>query len=201
VALEVGRIKVVTQGWVGGPGLSQLHFVPTTGVVLVVGDCNAAAAAVTAFYANLVAYYPSGWTAQVQPVVQIFEASTGALLREQAITPVSVVSGSGSGSWGPTATGAVAVWHTSAVINGRLLKGRTFLNPLIASSYNSSGRLSGTVQTGIQSSGAVLAALSTPIMAVWHRPFPNAAAANGAVGHMSGCTVPDAESMLRSRRD
>lgn len=201
MAIEIARIKVVTSGWLGGPGLSQLYCTGSTAGTVTLSDCNAAAAAVNTFYSALVAQFPNAWSAQVEPIVQVIEATTGALIREQPITPIAPPSGSAGGSWGPTATGAIATWHTSSVFGRHLLRGRTFLTPLMAGSYNSSGQLTaGTVST-IQAAGATLAGLSTARMVVWHRPHPTSASANGGYGQMVGCTVSATEAVLRSRRD
>ena len=201
MSIEIGRIKIVSSGWIGAPGLSQMYFTGATAGTVSLSDCNAAAAAVRAFYQNLTAYYPSAWTAQVQAVVQIIEATTGALIREQAITPVAVCSGTGLAGFGPTATGPLASWHTSAVFGRKLLRGRTFLGPMGPAAYNTSGQITGTYVTGIQASGAALVSTAAANMVVWHRPHPLSTSANGGYGAMVACTVSSLEATLRSRRD
>jgi hypothetical protein len=201
MSIEIGRIRVVTAGWIGGPGLSQLYFTGATAGTVTAGDCANAAAAVRAFYMNLSGYYHTSWTAIVDPIIQVIEATTGALIREQAITPPATVTGTGVTGYGPTSTGPLASWHTSSVFGRHLLRGRTFLGPMQPGAYNTSGRINGVYVTGIQAAGAALAALATASMVVWHRPHPLSTSANGGYGQMTGCSVSDSPATLRSRRD
>ena len=196
---EILRVKTILGGWIGGPGLSQMYFSPTIGVVLTPTDCADAAAAVRTFWLGLISHQPNAWTATVEPVVQVLEATTGALLREVAITPPAVVTGTAGGSFGPTAVGALASWHTSGVFNGRLVRGRTFVNPTGAGEFTSSGRVSAGMIAAVQAVGAALLATATPIFTIWHRP--TLGGANGGIAEVTGCTVSDTESILRSRRD
>jgi hypothetical protein len=201
MSIEIGRIKVVTTGWIGGPGLSQLYFTGATAGTVTNADAVNAAAAVRAFYFALVAWNANGWTATVQPVVQVIEATTGALIREEAITAPALVTGTGGASWGSTSSGVVASWHTSSVFGRHLLRGRTFLTPLYASSINTSGQITAAVVTGVQAAGATLVASAAANMVVWHRPHPLSSSANGGYGDMTACSVSAVEGILRSRRD
>ena len=148
---EIARIKVVTTGWIGAPGLSQFYFSPTTGTVITPADALNAAAAVRSFYFAIHGNYPTTWTATVQPVVQVIEATTGALLREVAVTPPATVPGITGSAYGATASGIVASWHTSMVFGKHLLRGRTFLLPNIPACFNTQGQIdsgsAGNVQT------------------------------------------------------
>jgi len=199
VSIEIGRIKIVSTGWTGGPGLSQLYFTGATSGTVSNSDAVNAAAAVRTFYNSCSSQFPTWMSFQVQGTVQVLEATTGALIREETITPPTVVNGSAASTVGPTATGILVQWHTAAVFAGRLLRGRTFLVPVKPDAYNTTtGRVSASSITAVQAAGAILAALATSKMVVWHRPV---AAGTGGFGTMTGCSVPDTEAILRSRRD
>lgn len=201
MAIEIARVKAVTNGWIGGPGLSQFHFSHAGGGSITTVDCSNAAAAVRAFYLSLAGIWTTGWTCDVQPVVQVIEATNGALIREEGVTPPAQVEGAGGSTWGPTATGILATWHTSSVFGTRMLKGHTFLTPIVAAGYNTSGQVTSSMASATQAAGATLLGLAAPHFCVWHRPHPTVDAANGGFGDVTACSVSSKEAMLRSRRD
>lgn len=196
---EIGRIKVVTSGWTGGPGLSQLYFTGATHGTVTNGDCVTAAAAVNAFYASTQGYYPTTWSNAVDGTVQVIDATTGALLREETITPPAPNGGTGGTSWGSTASGILVAWHTGAVFGRRLLRGRTFCTPVSANAYGANGQVLVAARAAFAAAGATLAVKTPWSMVVWHRPSPGGS--NGGYGTMTGASSPVAEAILRSRRD
>ncbi len=196
---EILRIRAVTTGWIGAPGLSQFYFAPTTGTVLTPTDATDAAAAIHTFYNAVKNSYPATWAMTITSAVQVLEATTGALLREVAVTPPGTVAGTGNPNFRSTASGPVMSWHTSGVFGGRLLRGRTFMVPTDQVSFNSQGQIDGTVAAYFQAAGAALLATTTPIFVIWHRPGPSGV--GGGSGEVTACTVSATEGILRSRRD
>lgn len=201
MAIEIARLRVITGGWVGGPGLSQIYFTGPTGPTVTLADANSAAAAVRSYYNTIRNAFSNAWTADVQPLVQVIEATTGALIREIAITPLLQVPGSGGVSFGPTATGAISSWHTGVVVGRKLLRGRTFLTPLTNTAYNSGGSLDATSAAALQVAGQAMIAAAGQRFVVWHRNGPAAGSSDGQYATMSACSVSTKECVLRSRRD
>lgn len=201
MAIEIGRIRVITSGWQGGPGMSQLYFTGSTPGLIIAGESLIAVTAARTLYNALRYLFPSAWSAQVQPVVQVIEATTGAIIREEGVAAPAVTTGSASGAWGSTASGLLLSWHTSAVFGRKLLRGRTFMTPVAASQYDTTGQLTSGAATTAQGVAAAYAAAGSYYPCVWHRPHPLPTSANGGFGTISAVSVDTKETILRSRRD
>jgi hypothetical protein len=94
-------------------------------------------------------------------------------------------------------TGAYVRWLTGAVVAGHKLQGRTFLCPLITSSYASTGEMTGSTVTTLQNAANTLQASNK--LLIWHRPTTKAAA-NGTNRLVNAATVPNQVTSLRTRR-
>jgi hypothetical protein len=88
-------------------------------------------------------------------------------------------------------------WQTSGIVNGRRVKGRTFLVPLINTTYGSGVIGAGTV-SAIQSAADTFVASAGADMRIWHRPT---AGAGGIAYPITAAVVPNLATVLRSRRD
>lgn len=129
------------------------------------------------------------------------DVATGQLIGVTAYTPPASVACSGSGTCALPA-GASVRWNTSTVVNGRMIRGRTFIVPLVSTSYESNGSL---VSTYLTASIAAAAAVRTASLAsgtwtraIWHRPVGGA---GGATGEVMSSSVKDIVAVLKSRRD
>jgi hypothetical protein len=85
------------------------------------------------------------------------------------------------------------------IINGRRLRGRTFLVPLGSTFYTTDGTPIETARTNIAAAAAVLIAnTGGPPLGVWRRPSPSGV---GVLGVATTASVPDKAAVLKSRRD
>lgn len=107
-----------------------------------------------------------------------------------------IVTATGSGAYA-AGTGAYVRYGTAAIVNGRRLKGRTFLCPLVSGSYDSSGTIA-TVTLG-QFNTAASTLATTGRLVVWHRPSVASPSGGSSSAATSG-TCPDQVTSLRSRR-
>lgn len=196
----LARIRTITSGWQGGPGLTQMFFgSPTTGG-FTQSDVDAAAAAVRSFFYNARSCFPTAWSAQVQGDVEILDPTTGALTGLMQVTTTPAPVGGLSGNWGPTACGAAVTWRSSSVIGRRLARGRTFMTPLQAGCYDTTGVLTSTATSALQTAGAGLIADTASQLVIWHRPTKKAPSGGQYTATMSAsCTGMPV--VLRSRRD
>lgn len=112
-----------------------------------------------------------------------------------ATTP-SVVTGTGAGNYAGNA-GAVIHWLTTGVNQGRRIRGRTFIVPIVSAAYDATGSLSTTFITTLTTAGNVLIAANPGLINVWSRPRPGR---SGSQFSISSCRVPDLAVSLRSRR-
>ena len=186
-------------GFTGAPGFSVFHFNNPDDVV----DPNALAAAVAAFFQD--------WAPQIPTIATISYPSEitshnneGVLLGSFPVTVVPPATDcTGVGVYAAP-VGARMQWNTQGIVNGRRVRGRTFLVPLVASAFEANGTLSTAPITAGGNAGAGLIADSAAAgaaLSVWSQPFAGVPARAGSVHPVTGFSVPDQATVLRSRRD
>jgi len=184
------RFHCAWQNWPGAPGVST--FYAEAGA-----DVSTITDALRAFYQALVTFLPTGLTIQVPSSGDIISDVDGSITGAWSDgTPVALVTGTAAGVYAGNA-GAVVHWLTGGVVNGRRVRGRTFLVPLIGSSFDANGSLSAATITAITNAASTLVAAIGTNMLVWHRPKTPAI---GSSFDVSAFRVPDLAISLRSRR-
>lgn len=141
--------------------------------------------------------FPSGVSVTFPGTGDTIEDTTGALVGTWS-TGASVTTTGGGVATAAAGVGAVVTWNTGGIVNGRRLRGRTFLVPLCTAAYANDGTLSDTSYSALQTFAAAL--MATGPLAVWHRPTT----AGGSDGNSYGVTAyraRDKVAMLKSRRD
>jgi hypothetical protein len=197
----VNEVKVLVQGDIGGVGVSRWRFIRNDAGVTTVADCNAAGAAVKAFYSSA-QNYPSAITFAVQATVEMFDIGSGLVQGSLVMTTVPAVVPGGAGGAYAAGTGLRINWKTSQIVGRRLLRGATFLVPTGSTAFASNGAVATTYQATVQSAAtAYVAAMQTAnlVPVVWHRP-PVHTTSGGVVGVITGGTVSGTPAGLRSRR-
>ena len=187
-------------GFTGAPGYSRFNFFELADVA----SCNAAGAAIRAFFLAFAAYQLNTWTISVDPVVQHRDIGTGDLTGE---TSMSSVPAAAQGTQLPATiyaggTGGVADWVTGQFWNGRKVRGRTFLVPVVGG-FSNDGTVSTTFVNNMVAAGNALVADATTTLGVWAKKFDGADPPQqtaGALFSVTGCVVPDRAAQLRSRR-
>lgn len=182
-------------GFTGAPGWIKMKFINN----LDVSQANTAAANFRAFlFAVGVGSYPSAASITFDTIVQQFDGQ-GKLSGELNLSTVpAAVNGTGTGGYAGGA-GCVVNWLTDAFVQGKRIRGRTFLVPLANAAFQSDGTLADTLRTTI-GAAATAFAVSTPQPAVWSVRNLGASPVYTIAG-MTGASVPDRSALLRSRRD
>jgi hypothetical protein len=194
-------VKVLVQGDIGGSGVSRWRFIRNDAGVTTVTDCNAAGAAVKAFY-SAAQNYPSAVTFAVQPTVEMFDIGSGLVQGSLVMSAVPAVVPGGSGAAYAAGTGLRINWKTNQIVGRRLLRGATFLVPTGSTAFGSNGAVAPTYQATVQAAAtAYVAAMTTAnlVPVIWHRP-PVGTTSGGVVGVVTGGTVSTTPAGLRSRR-
>lgn len=188
----------VTTRWSGGAigtGFTNMFF--TGGV----GTEQAAADATRAFFAGCYGGsgtdLPSGISLTFPSGVDLVEETTGVLTTTTSVTAPSSITGAGSGTYAAPA-GACVSWLTGGVIDGRHVRGRTFVVPLLSSGFQSNGTIADALVTNISQAAAALIA-AAPELTIWHRPA-SIAAGGGASFPAVAFRLNDKVAMLTSRR-
>jgi hypothetical protein len=202
------RIRTVWSSFPGAPGYTNLYF-GTTDPLL--AGATLAAASVRSFWQSLNGMIPNGASLLVESAVALIEDFSGEQTGELAVSPApAVVTGTSTGAY-TAPSGAVITWGTGAYRFGRKVKGRTYIVPLGAGSYDATGTLEATHQSGLQSAanaliatGAHLVVYSRPRAAKAAERIDGSDAVAARVGASTGVTsavVADRAAVLRSRRD
>jgi hypothetical protein len=184
------RMNCAWQNWPGAPGVSTFYIDTAT-------DISTATDAIRAFWNSLVTLLPSGLTIQVPAVGDTISDTDGSIVGAWSDgTPVTVVTGTGAGAYAGNA-GLVVHWLTTGVVNGRRVRGRTFVVPVISTAYDTAGSISAATLTTVNNAASTLVAAIGAGMRIWHRPAPPAA---GSSFDVESARVPDLAVSLRSRR-
>jgi len=154
-------------------------------------------AAVKAAFAAAAANFPLSLAITVPNSGDSIDDATGELTGVWTASGGGTVTGTGTDVCA-AGVGACIGWQTGGIINGRKLRGRTFLVPLHNATYDQSGTLSnatlaslGTLANSLQAAGP---------LAVWHRPTSATATDGNSYGVVSN-RVRDKVAYLSSRRD
>jgi len=180
------RLPVTWSGLTGLPGVSI--FYSDFGVD--------AGASLAPFFSSISNRFPNGLSWSLPASGDVIEDTTGAVTG--AFTSGTTVSQTGSGGAGAYAAGVgIAItWQTDDIFNGRRLKGRTFMCPLLASEFQTDGTVTAACITTLSAAATTLVA--TDDLRIWHRPSPGGS--DGDSGAVVGFSIADRVTALRSRR-
>lgn len=192
-------LTTLSSGVSGPPGVTTLFWRPGTGGGSV-ADATDIAARVRAMWFAQANRFVSGAQLQVQGVMEAVEDTTGQMVGIFAGTQPGAVAGTGAQPELPSAVALLVQARTSTVLNGRFLRGRTFISALNTAQCTTDGQvLAGAGAafvggfTGLLTGGSTA---SFPV--VWHRPN---AGGPGSSFPVASYTVPVQFAVLRSRRD
>jgi hypothetical protein len=196
----VYRITAIWSGFQGAPGYSKFSFQN----LIDDSSRNAAGVQVKNFFDGIISLMQSSWNIAVQSSIDEFDMATGALTGGSAMTTVpapSVGTGAATLTYQGGA-GACVTWTTPVVFNGRRVRGRTFLVPLVNAAA-SDGTLAATALSAINSAALAFANAAGPEFSIWARQFsptnPNLQI-GGALAPVTGGSSKDMTAQLRSRR-
>lgn len=123
-------------------------------------------------------------------------AETGALTGAWTGGTAATISGTSSGAYA-AGTGYYVNWLTGIVRDGHKFRGRTFMAPIIITSYGTDGTIDNSFLAQSQTAATALA--TAGVCGVWGRPN-NDAMDNGIFSLIVAGQVPDKVTSLRSRR-
>jgi len=173
-------------GGVVGPGVSTFYFT----------------AAHTGFNADLVALWtavqgrlPSIAHVTVPGSGDVIDSATGDLTGGWTDGTDTQVSGTATNQC-PQGVGLRIVWLTNGFSGGRRVRGSTFVVPLDATMYSTLGTLSASRAQFVTAAAAFVTA-SAGAHVIWTRPVNGA---GGGFSSVTGSSIPDKISTLRSRR-
>lgn len=196
--MAIMRIRTTITGSQGLPGLSTVYATGTlatpTGA-----DASDMVARVRAFWEAIKALQPVGTIVLVSGQVDILDPINGALVAGLSVTAPATVIATGSESL-PPATSVLLTHNTGVILNGRRLRGRTFISP-VADSVNVDGlTASASRATIIAAANTTLTGATASFPVVWHRPVAPGPT-GGSVAAALSFAVGSNFAVLTSRRD
>lgn len=196
VYMATFRVKVRWSGFSGAPGYNIFHFGDGGGGTT--RDPQAAVNAVRTFYTAFGMYIPNTVSLTIDSAVEVIDTPTGKLTDILTITPGNPIVGSSTATFAAPA-GVVVHWLSGGIRNGRRMRGRTFLVPMVTTVFQNDGTIATAVLSTFQSAADALVADSASELLVYGRPSTKLGP--GQVTEVSAARVPDKVCVLRSRRD
>lgn len=199
------RVKMRWSGFTGAPGYYIFHFANIDageggGGFIDAAGAQQAVDKVAAFANLLKGYIPLVAALNVEGDVEIIDSTDGSLINVISVTSPVTYQGGGTGNFSSPA-GAVINWRTATIRRGRRMRGKTFLVPLVATSFSTGGGVSSSAVTAIAAAGNTMAAAGTEVqLGVFGRPS-GPAATDGVFGFVASASVPNSPAILTSRRD
>ena len=193
------RLRSQLTGFPGGPGVATFYFL----------DVSTAVESISSFWGRIAPSMPPSVTVTTERTGDTIEDTTGALVGSWVGGVTTPHVGASAGQYSAPSGGLVE-WMTNTILDGKRIRGRTFIVPLGASQYDTDGSLSNGLVVGFLSAGTQLILEQSTSFVVWHRPFKGRAAIGtrparpahlGGHGLVTASRTPDKSVVLRSRRD
>jgi hypothetical protein len=184
---DIERMRVTWSGsQVVGPSVSTFFF-PISGVD---------PAAVLAFFDAVKSLIPNGVQITVPNAGDVINDATGDLNGSWAVAGGGNVQGTNANLF-ILGTGVRIVWETLGIRNNRHVRGSTFLVPVAANTFDTSGRITPANQTLVTNAATALIGATPLGLKIWSRPKGGV---NGTSWDVTSARVPEVPSWLRSRR-
>ncbi len=184
----MNRVKVGWSGLSGLPGLSTFYV--GTGITDMTPIRN--------FFDAWKTFVPTALQWQIANSGDQIQEATGVIVGSWSGPAQATVIGAGGAGGYAAPVGAEVRWDTSAIIDGRRIRGRTFMVPILGALYDSSGTIATATLTSMQTAASALVTALAGEMKVWHRKNAKGPGANATV---TSALVPDKAYVLRRRRD
>lgn len=189
--MQLHRIVVEWAGpQIVGRAVTVLHYDGTE-------DPSPPVAAIKSAFDGVAAAIPGGCTITTPGSGETIDDTTGTLTGVWSAAGGGITTCTGAAT-AAAGVGACITWNTGGIVNGRKLRGRTFVVPLTSTAYDGTGTITvpalGTVQTFAD------ALMGSGGLAVWHRPTIAGGADGTSYGVLSN-RVRDKVAYLSSRRD
>jgi hypothetical protein len=195
------RVRTVFTVPPGTPWLSTMYF---NGASQALAD--AAVVDVGTFWGSVDALMNTAVSWATDADVAQLDEETGDLETSYATTP-QTGSGASAGDLLPLVAQALVRWRTAGVVNGRHVRGRSFV-PGVTEAFASGGRPIAGALTTMTTAAGILVSSANSELAIWSRPFDGDPTADPPIDPRVGTThtvtsgSPWSEfASMRSRRD
>lgn len=188
------RVRTAWSGTAPGlPYLSTMYFNDALGAT-----AQDAADAVRAFWLALQGLITNTLTATVEPDVAVVDSITGDVTDVLATSTLPVI-GTNVADPIPWSSQGLIIWTTGTFINGRRVKGHTYI-PGAGETSNTTGRPNSDYRPFLDSAAEALISDADSELVIWHRPKVGPPATPGSVAPVTSASVGTEWAVLRSRR-
>lgn len=153
-------------------------------------------AAVVSFLNSIKANFPDNLTWTVPGGGDTFDVGTGTLNGTWSDGGGGTVTGTDGGAF-QLGSGFRIKWATAGIVNGRRVKGTTFMVPAASAVFSTDGRITAASQASLNAALATYVAAVAGKQVIWSRPIPGRA---GTMHPITTATIPSLPTALRSRR-
>lgn len=143
------RVDTVTTGLGGAPFYTRLFFGDTTGTPA------GAVGLVFDFWSTLAPKIDNALTMTIDGIVTVVDEGTGMITGTISTGSSSTVVGTDAGLQTPEATQGLISWRTGSYVNGREVRGRTFI-PGPTQSSVTNGEPAAAYQTALEAGAGIL---------------------------------------------
>lgn len=196
--MTLSRVRTVWSGVEGAPGYTIMYARTEAPGFL---------DALHLLWIQLASEFPSSLTLTMESTGDKIDEVTGNLVGAWVDVPRDPVVGSGAPAYSAPVGGSVR-WESAGIVNGRRVRGKTFLVPLAMTGYGTNGRLTPGAVATAQNAVDAFTTAATPEFGIWTRPRKATvpphkvhAATDGAFTVITSGTVLTNAAVLRSRRD
>lgn len=197
----ISRIKTTWQSsqLVGFPGYTFTYF----------NAPNLQPSQVAIFFDSIKAFFPTGLTWLTDPTIIELDETNGKMTGTRLGDAPATIAATGSANYVPQA-GCQVKFFTTGFVNGRAVRGRWFLVPMITSTWTSYGAILSTTAASIKAAAQALRSASGATLCVWSRPVWQLDAQGkptdvlkrpGSQFQITSIDVPLKSVTLNSRRD
>lgn len=196
--MTIGRVHVVFAGFGGAPGMAT-HYFRLGGQWNWNGYKQECLDDVKGAYDNLQSLWPTTFTYTVLSEIDLINEETGQI--EQTLTGQQLAgAGTTDAGLGPLAAGLCVTWRTEGVVNGKHVRGRTFIVPVVVGAAGGDGTPTSAALAAADAYAVDLEGAFSPWgnPVIWSRPTASRA---GTAWDIYMHTLSDKFAVLRSRRD
>jgi len=186
--VSVRELQTVWTGVGGAP-----HYTTVRSLTGGASDAQDLADSWILFLQAIDIFWVNNLTATVQPDVRVVNVGTGQLEGVEVVTGATVP-GVSTSDQTPRVAQALIQWRTAQVVNGRFLRGRTFLPGFNVGTTDDDGTMDGTIRAAVATEANAHVTRVGSDACVWSRT-------HGVAASIDLATVWDEFAFMRSRRD
>lgn len=196
---DLARVKFLLQGWDGAPGVNVLHFSPGNADWEDQGDVDEFYDTLNTLTGTFCNTLVGSVSVQADPELTIFDSSTGNITNVVSPTdtpPVGVSNAGGSKT--SRATMLLMQYRTGKWVDGRAVKGRSFIGPIHSDNIGTDGKITSSTINAYEGWWEDLFTGLGPRLCVWRRPT-TLAPSGGIYEDVTSVSVRSTPSYLSSR--